>query len=130
MNYRKLFSEHKILRDLSLVQFIAYFGAWFSNVAIYTMLVEFGSTEMAISMVTAMHFLDNGIRSFAGSILRLEAHAQNEAAFSPAEDKTELSRFGDMSFAWMLQVLMPLFIILLCFNAVNADRENQNLKLF
>ena len=79
--------------------------------------------------VSAMQFLVNGIRSFAGSILRLEAHAQNEAAFSPAQDKTELSRFGDMSFAWMLQVLMPLFIILLCFNAVNVDRENENLKL-
>jgi ABC-2 type transport system permease protein len=79
--------------------------------------------------VDAMQFLDNGIRPFAGSILRLEAHAQNEAAFSPAQDKTELSRFGDMSFAWMLQVLIPLFIILLCFNAVSADRENQNLKL-
>jgi ABC-2 type transport system permease protein len=79
--------------------------------------------------VTAMQFLDNGIRPFAGSILRLEAHAQNEAAFSPAQDKTELSRFGDMSFAWMLQVLMPLFIILLCFNTVNADKESQNLKL-
>ena len=79
--------------------------------------------------VGAMQFLDNGIRYFAGSILRLEAHAQNEAAFSPAQDKTELSRFGDMSFAWMLQVLMPLFIILLCFNAVSADRESQNLKL-
>lgn len=79
--------------------------------------------------VSAMQFLDNGIRPFAGSILRLEAHAQNEAAFSPAQDKTELSRFGDMSFAWMLQVLMPLFIILLCFNTVNVDREKQNLKL-
>jgi ABC-2 type transport system permease protein len=79
--------------------------------------------------VTAMHFLDNGIRPFAGSILRLEAHTQNEAAFSPAQDKTELSRFGDMGFAWILQVLMPLFIILLCFNTVCADRENQNLKL-
>jgi ABC-2 type transport system permease protein len=79
--------------------------------------------------VYAMQLLDNGIRPFAGSILRLEAHAQNEAAFSPAQDKTELSRFGDMSFAWMLQVLMPLFIILLCFNAVSSDRENQNLKL-
>jgi ABC-2 type transport system permease protein len=79
--------------------------------------------------VDAMQFLDNGIRPFTGSILRLEAHAQNEAAFSPAQDKTELSRFGDMGFAWMLQVLLPLFIILLCFNAVNADRENQNLKL-
>jgi ABC-2 type transport system permease protein len=79
--------------------------------------------------VDAMQFLDNGIRSFAGSILRLEAHAQNETAFSPAQDKTEISRFGDMSFAWILQVLMPLFIILLCFNAISADRENQNLKL-
>ena len=79
--------------------------------------------------VNEMHLLDNGIRSFAGSILRLEAHAQNEITFSPAADKTELSRFGDMSFAWMLQVLIPLFIILLCFNSICSDRENQNLKL-
>ena len=70
LNYRKLFSEHKIVRDLSLVQFIAYFGAWFSNVAIYTMLVEFGSTEMAISMVTAMHFLPAIlIAPFSGAII-------------------------------------------------------------
>ncbi len=70
MNYRKLFREHKIVRDLSLVQFIAYFGAWFSNVAIYTMLVEFGSTEMAISIVTAMHFLPAIlIAPFSGAII-------------------------------------------------------------
>ena len=70
MNYRKLFAEHKIVRDLSLVQFIAYFGAWFSNVAIYTMLVDFGSTEMAISVVTAMHFLPAIlIAPFSGAII-------------------------------------------------------------
>lgn len=70
MNYRKLFAEHKIVRDLSLVQFIAYFGAWFSNVAIYTMLVNFGSTEMAISIVTAMHFLPAVlIAPFSGAII-------------------------------------------------------------
>ena len=70
MNYRKLFSEHKIVRDLSLVQFIAYFGAWFSNVAIYTMLVDFGSSEMAISIVTAMHFLPAVIIApFSGAII-------------------------------------------------------------
>ena len=70
MNYRKLFSEHKIVRDLSLVQFIAYFGAWFSNVAIYTMLVDFGSTEFAISVVTAMHFLPAVlIAPFSGAII-------------------------------------------------------------
>ena len=70
LNYRKLFSEHKIVRDLSLVQFIAYFGAWFSNVAIYTMLVDFGSSEMAISIVTAMHFLPAVIIApFSGAII-------------------------------------------------------------
>ena len=70
MNYHKLFTEHKIIRDLSLVQFISYFGAWFSNVAIYTMLVDFGSTEIAISVVTAMHFLPAIlIAPFSGAII-------------------------------------------------------------
>jgi len=70
LNYRKLFAEHKVVRDLSLVQFIAYFGAWFSNVAIYTMLVEFGSTEFAIAIVTAMHFLPAVlIAPFSGAII-------------------------------------------------------------
>lgn len=70
MNYRKLFAQHKIIRDLSLVQFIAYFGAWFSNVAIYTMLVDFGSSEFAIAIVTAMHFLPAVlIAPFSGAII-------------------------------------------------------------
>jgi len=70
LNYRKLFREHKVIRDLSLVQFIAYFGAWFSNVAIYTMLVQFGSSELAIAVVTAMHFLPAVlIAPFSGAII-------------------------------------------------------------
>lgn len=70
MNYLKLFKEHKIIRDLSLVQFISYFGAWFSNVAIYTMLVDFGSSEFTISAVTAMLFLPAIlIAPFSGAII-------------------------------------------------------------
>ena len=70
MNYRELFSKHKVIRDLSLVQLIAYFGAWFSNVAIYTMLVQFGSSELAIAAVTAMHFLPAVlIAPFSGAII-------------------------------------------------------------
>ncbi|WP_419677806.1 MFS transporter [Aliarcobacter lanthieri] len=55
--YINFLKEHKVIRDLSLVNFISSFGAWFSTVAIYTMVVEFGSTELAISIVTAMHFI-------------------------------------------------------------------------
>ncbi|MGM0520166.1 MAG: MFS transporter [Campylobacterota bacterium] len=70
MNYRELFRKHKVIRQLSLVQIIAYFGAWFSNVAIYTMLVKFGSTEFAIAVVTAMHFLPAVlIAPFSGAII-------------------------------------------------------------
>lgn len=79
--------------------------------------------------VGAMQFLDNGVRAFTGTVIRLEAHAQNEATFSPAQDRTELSRFSELNFAWLLQVLIPLFVIIVCFNAVSTDRENQNLKL-
>lgn len=55
--YFEFLKTHKIIKDLSLVNFISSFGAWFSTVAIYTMVVEFGSTELAISIVTAMHFI-------------------------------------------------------------------------
>ncbi|KLE08239.1 MFS transporter [Aliarcobacter butzleri L355] len=55
--YILFLKENKIIRDLSLVNFISSFGAWFSTVAIYTMVVEFGSTELAISIVTAIHFI-------------------------------------------------------------------------
>lgn len=57
MQYRELFRKHKVVGQLSLLQLIAYFGAWFSNVAIYTMLVQFGSSDFAIAMVAAMHLI-------------------------------------------------------------------------
>ncbi|WP_419767309.1 MFS transporter [Arcobacter sp.] len=57
MNYKELLINYPLVRKLSLLQVIAYFGAWFSNVAIYTMLVNFGSSAFIISLVTAMFFI-------------------------------------------------------------------------
>lgn len=57
MNYVEILKNNEVVRKLSLLQLIAYFGAWFSNVAIYTMLVNFGSSAFAISVVTAMHLI-------------------------------------------------------------------------
>lgn len=70
MTYRELFAKHKIVRQLSTVQFIAYFGAWFSNVAIYSMLIDFGASAFLIASVTAMHLIPGVILSpFSGSIV-------------------------------------------------------------
>ena len=70
MTYRELFTQHKIVQQLSAVQFIAYFGAWFSNVAIYSMLIDFGASAFLIASVTAMHLIPGVILSpFSGSIV-------------------------------------------------------------
>jgi ABC-2 type transport system permease protein len=79
--------------------------------------------------VSGAQLLDNGIRPYAGGMLRLEAHKQNTPAFSAIQQRTELSRFGDFSLAWVMQALMPLFIIFLCFQQVSADYENKTLPL-
>ena len=68
MTYRELFKTHKVIRQLSSVQFIAYFGAWFSNVAIYSMLVDFGASAFLIATVAAMHLIPGIVLSpFSGS---------------------------------------------------------------
>jgi ABC-2 type transport system permease protein len=79
--------------------------------------------------VTGMQVLDNGIRPYTGGMLRLEAHKQNEPVFSAAQQRTELSRFGDFSLAWVLQILLPLFLFLTTFQWVSSDRESQTLRM-
>ena len=70
MTYRELFKSYKVVRQLSSVQFIAYFGAWFSNVAIYSMLVDFGASAFLIATVAAMHLIPGIVLSpFSGSIV-------------------------------------------------------------
>jgi len=70
LTYRELFRTHKVIRQLSAVQFIAYFGAWFSNVAIYSMLVEFGASAFIIASVTAMHLIPGVVLApFSGTIV-------------------------------------------------------------
>ncbi|RXJ69607.1 MFS transporter [Halarcobacter ebronensis] len=70
MTYRELLTNYPIIRQLSLLQFIAYFGSWFSNVAIYTMVVDFGSSAFIIALVTAMHLLPAVlIGPFSGAII-------------------------------------------------------------
>jgi len=55
--YIKLLRSEPVLRRLSLIQLISYFGAWFSNVAIYTLLVELNVSAFIIAMVASFHFL-------------------------------------------------------------------------
>ena len=57
MTYKELLSENNLIKKLSFVQFFGYFGAWFSNVAILTLLVKFNASAFIISLITALFFL-------------------------------------------------------------------------
>ena len=55
----------------------------------------------------ALAIVDPGINPFIGSTVWLQAHRQSEVVFRPAQDASGLQRFGDLSVAWVLQVLVP-----------------------
>lgn len=49
--------KHPVIQRLSLIQFISYFGTWFSQVAIFSMLVSFGADEITIALTATMAML-------------------------------------------------------------------------
>lgn len=76
----------------------------------------------------ATAIIDPGITPYVGSTLWLQAHRQSELRFRPAQDATGLQRFGSLSVAWVLQVLGPLLVIVLGFNAFAGEREQGTLR--
>ena len=72
--------------------------------------------------------VDTGIDPYVGVAVWLEAHKQNEMKYRPAQDRTAVQRFGEMSGAEVLQVLLPLFIVLLAFPAFAGEREQGTLR--
>ncbi|CAA6823663.1 MAG: FIG00732228: membrane protein [uncultured Sulfurovum sp.] len=56
MNYLDTL-KHPVIRRLSLIQFISYFGTWFSQVAIFSMIVSYGADEITIALTAAMAML-------------------------------------------------------------------------
>jgi len=68
--YYKLLMSEPILKRLSAIQLIAYFGAWFSNIAIYTLLLELNVSVEVIAFTAMLHFLAGVIQApFSGSII-------------------------------------------------------------
>lgn len=72
--------------------------------------------------------VDTGIDPYVGVAVWLEAHKQNEIKYRPAQDRTAVQRFGELGGAEVLQVLLPLFIVLIAFPAFAGEREQGTLR--
>jgi ABC-2 type transport system permease protein len=78
---------------------------------------------------STLSFLDFGLDTYTGTLVYLEAHQQNSANFSQVQQSGALIRFGEMTVAFVLQWLIPLFVIFLCFNAFTQEKEEGTLKV-
>ena len=73
-------------------------------------------------------FFDPGTESYTGVTVWLESHRQNQFLYRPARDGNTLQRFGELTAAAVLQLLIPLLIILLAFSTFAGERESGTLR--
>jgi len=68
--YIDLLRHEVVLRRLSTIQLISYFGAWFSNIAIYTLLIHLGVSAEIVAFVAMLNFLAGVMQApFSGAII-------------------------------------------------------------
>jgi ABC-2 type transport system permease protein len=78
---------------------------------------------------STLSFFDFGLDSYVGNSVFLEAHRQNTVNMSEAGFSNGMLRFGELSMALVLQLLVPLFIIFIGFQTVAGLKQNGVLKM-
>ncbi len=77
----------------------------------------------------SLALFDPGLSAWLGEAVWLEAHYQNPPEARPAAHGLMLQRFGTLSPAWILQLLLPLLVILAGFATLAGERERGGLRL-
>ena len=90
-------------------------------------MAHYGSFALRLKHVLST--FDLGMENFVGNAVFLEAHKQNTVNFSEASMSTGLLRFGEVSLAMLLKVIVPLLIFYIGFESIAKERQNGTLKL-
>lgn len=72
---------------------------------------------------------DPGVDAFTGNSMFLEGHRQNSANFGDVRQSSLLVRFGQLTPAFVLQVVAPLLLIFLGYGVIARERERGTLRL-
>lgn len=90
-------------------------------------MVHYGT--FAFRPINPLAAFDAGIDPFTGHTLYLEGHRQNSANFSDVRQSSLMMRFGQLTPAFVLQVIAPLLLIFLSHATVAREREGGTLRL-
>jgi ABC-2 type transport system permease protein len=119
-HYRDVQSQHEQARRATRAQWLAQPNKNPHSAAHYGV--------YAFKPKSRLSMVDTGIDPYVGVAAWLEAHKQNEFKYRPAQDRTALQRFGELTAAEGFLVLLPLFIVLVTFNAFSGEREQGTLR--
>lgn len=72
---------------------------------------------------------DPGVDAFTGNSMFLEGHRQNTANFGDVRQSSLLVRFGQLTPAFVLQIVAPLLLIFLGYGMIARERERGTLRL-
>lgn len=101
---------------------------WLSQEAKHPhMAAHFGN--YAYKKPSILHTFDPGLSIYTGTSVYMEPHRQNDFLFSKSQESDTGLRFGWLSPALICQLILPLLIILLTFNAINGERNQGTLAL-
>jgi ABC-2 type transport system permease protein len=84
--------------------------------------------HFAVRPASGLAALDPGVEAFTGNMIFLEGHRQNSANFGDARQSSLLIRFGQLSPALVLQVVVPLLLVFIGAAAVAGERERGTLR--
>ncbi|MCR5874995.1 DUF3526 domain-containing protein [Phenylobacterium sp. J426] len=84
--------------------------------------------HFAIRPASGLAALDPGVEAFTGNMIFLEGHRQNSANFGDARQSSLLVRFGQLSPALVLQVVVPLLLVFVGAAAIAGERERGTLR--
>lgn len=71
--------------------------------------------------------LDPGLKPYVGAFLPLETHDRSNFRERPADDSSAAARFGPLTAAAVMQLLLPLLVIFLLHGVITGERENGTL---
>ncbi len=84
-------------------------------------MVHYGT--YALRPLGGLAAFDPGVDAFAGSLLYLEGHRQNATTLGTARESSGLIRFGQLTPAFVLRVLVPLLLVFAGFAMIVGERQ-------
>lgn len=76
-----------------------------------------------------LSIIEPGVDSYTGTSIFLEGHRQNSAMFADQRQSSGMTRFSSLTPSFLLQVLVPLFIILIGYACVTREKEAGTLNI-